>query len=180
VLGFYTDVHADGRNLYSWLSEDLSGIGTFKVYNLDDPKPRQPVYTANTNQGGGTNGNGRLPNEVALCLSLKADIPSGVDPSSRKGRIYIGPLRANPGGSPAYVSGCDPATGRPPATLMATMISAAESLSDEIAGLASWDWGVYSPTLDTFSEIKGGWVDNAMDTQRRRGIGTTARTSFTL
>jgi hypothetical protein len=44
---------------------------------------------------------------------------------------------------------------------------------------ASWDWVVYSPTDDAYHEVANGWVDNAWDTQRRRGYKPTSRTTFT-
>jgi len=60
---------------------------------------------------------------------------------------------------------------------------------------AVWKWAVFSPTIaggwflpDTegppnlpaaYSPVQSGWVDNAWDTQRRRGLEATARTVFT-
>jgi hypothetical protein len=41
-------------------------------------------------------------------------------------------------------------------------------------------WVVYSPKLDAFAEVDNLWVDNAFDTQRRRGERPTARTVVAL
>lgn len=54
------------------------------------------------------------------------------------------------------------------------------------ASSGAWTWCIYSPTTETqtaslassFIPIVGGWVDNAWDTQRRRGLEPTTRTTW--
>lgn len=47
---------------------------------------------------------------------------------------------------------------------------AAASLADD------WGWVIWSEKLEQSFAVAGGWVDNAWDTQRRRGMPATTRT----
>jgi hypothetical protein len=41
-------------------------------------------------------------------------------------------------------------------------------------------WSVWSEANQTASPVRDGWVDDAWDTQRRRGLDSSARTTFVV
>jgi hypothetical protein len=42
------------------------------------------------------------------------------------------------------------------------------------------EWAIYSPTANLHKTITDIWVDDAWDTQRRRGLAPTTRDTFVL
>lgn len=177
---FYNQVHSgSGRALSEFLSSELSRADLVQVkYYEDKPKPAPgapslpnlPVATgAFFLQPPISQGN-NLPEEVAVVMSFQGPPLTGVSQASRRGRIYVGPLiiAALTGG------------GRPTASFIAGLVGAGQRLNDAsaVAGGAN-EWGVYSPTNDTFTPVTNGWVDDAADTQRRRGQSPTLRTTWT-
>lgn len=142
-----------------------SGLVEFKLYDMSDPEPRRPVYETTRSYTPISNQQ-MLPHEVALCLSFQADPVSGVPQARRRGRIFLGPL-AEAASSQA----------RPSTSILNVVETAAQRLLDE-SGLGAWKWQVYSRTSQTHATVTGGWIDNAWDTQRRRGNAPTARQSF--
>jgi len=71
---------------------------------------------------------------------------------------------------------------------MQALADAAAAMEDGtvVAGGLSVKWAVYSPTTDAvdtidnaFNDVLDGWVDNAFDTQRRRGPAATTRITWT-
>jgi len=72
----------------------------------------------------------------------------------------------------------NPSLSHSPPTVTVTEIAPRSLLAPtETAG--GWDWVVYSPTNGNTVNVDNGWVDNAFDTQRRRGLAVTARTNWT-
>lgn len=131
-----------------------------------------------------------LPTEVACVCSLEAvgraeapvNVPAGVPgpegdlrPRQRKsGRIYIGPLNT-------FASGGSPAPVRPAANFIDTIHDAADRLHDGLtATMAPAQWGVWSRKDAEVNDVVAVTVDNAFDTQRRRGPRATTRTRRTL
>jgi len=109
-----------------------------------------------------------LPDEVAVCLSFQGSRGAGFPQARRRGRIYFGPL--------ATVA----ATGNRPATALLTLMgTTALTLMTDVNALgAGYGWVVWSPTDGSAVEVTNGWIDNAFDTQRRRGVDYTSRTVF--
>jgi hypothetical protein len=114
----------------------------------------------------------RLPGEVAVVLSfhsLLTDVPEEVGatrPGARhRGRIYFGPL--NTASLDASTATVEPATN---AALRGAALS--------FMALTTAPWSQWSRADAVMRTITGGYVDNAFDTQRRRGIAATARTTF--
>jgi hypothetical protein len=142
-----------------------------KLYDMSQPIPRAPVADVllplSTSEAA-TN----LPGEVALCLSFQAARVSGAPQARRRGRIYLGPFA-----SVANVS----STGRPDSTMRTAILASAESFRSAMAGTAT-GWHVISqpkPTMPmTSSPVVGGWMDDAWDTQRRRGVAPLTRVPF--
>ena len=137
-----------------------------KIYNLDDTKPRAPIYEqTDTDAISGLSGTG-FPNEVAACLSYHAAKLSGAIQARRRGRIYLGPLNTSTGSiTPTGDS-------RPNATFRAAVLSAAGYAALQLAA-AGATWAVYSPTANTAVKIDVFSIDDAFDTQRRRGMAAT-------
>ena len=159
------------------LASTLSGNGTIRVYDMDDPKPRIPrnITPFTMNLGGSA-----LPAEVALCLSFRgAPLPGGI-PARRRGRVYLGPLSPNITDPP---SGGDV---RPGVSNRDTILAAAKIMATGVDGAARL--AIYSPTSDlnppftdeAFVDVAVMYLDDAFDTQRRRGAAATSRIQTTI
>lgn len=132
-----------------------------KAYNMADPEPREPVASVSWLECLGvrsTNG----PAEVALCLSYYADRNF---PRNR-GRMYFGPW-----GNGGMFS-------RPPAQAQEALATLAEGLSG--LGGVNTQWVQHSPRDARFSNVTDYWIDDAWDTQRRRGLKATSRLAGTV
>lgn len=113
-----------------------------------------------------------LPSEVAICLTAAADFNADVEfgPGTRprardRSRLYIGPLHA----SVLDVGAANQPVPSPGA--IDTLRFAGAALRDD----ANTTWCVWSRAGQTVKPITNVWVDNAFDTQRRRGERATAR-----
>lgn len=137
-------------------------------------------HRAGTIWAGG--GSGNYPSEVAVCLSLRADItgiaehgPGGTRPAAtRRNRIYLGPMYD---GS-AQIDGASGAVHVSAATLT-QITNAAVALKTNL-NADGWKWMIFSPKNWQQYEAVTAWCDNAFDTQRRRGTPATSRTLVTL
>lgn len=128
-----------------------------------------------------------LPEEVATVISYHGDLsvpvqqvnpsppPAFIRPQSRRrGRLYIGPLAQSTGSDTG-------ARFRPLATWMEDLGLALLDLHTAFGALAGDGYfGVWSKADAEVYELEGGWVDDAWDTQRRRGVAATTRTSFAV
>lgn len=142
-----------------------------KVYDMDDAPPRIPdvdesAVLTNLNSTFNT-----VPSEVACVASFAADVGSGDVAARKRGRIYLGGL-----GPTTIEEGVNAA----PRFLDSFCTCVAQACEDFQSGLygVGWHWVVYSPTLGTNSRIHRGWVDDAFDTQRRRGVSATMRVNW--
>nr|CRY97358.1 hypothetical protein [uncultured prokaryote] len=139
----------------------------FKLYIAGGAKPNYPLYESTFDFAVAPTGAG-LPSEVAACLSFQGTRTPGSPQARRRGRVYIGPLLATTNTS-----------GRPSSGLITNMIGAAQQLYDDIGTVTSaGSWAVWSPTDGLAVPITNGWVDNAFDTQRSRGLARTSRTLY--
>lgn len=174
-------------NFYSAIDQivfpsTVSSPMTLKMYDMAEPEPRIPIDTAEITVT--PSANPPLPNEVALCLSFAAEMESGVRPSRRRGRIFLGPVQ---NGAAEVVN----SQLRPTFAVRDAVRNAANELQTgfEHPGSPGFRlrWSIYSPrTRETggtvgqaFNDVLSGWVDNAFDTQRRRGPAPTTRDVFT-
>jgi len=112
-----------------------------------------------------------LPAEVALCTSFNA---SGSGPARRRrGRMFIGPF--NTGALGTATSSETPPAGE----LMGVLRDATERLNSAMVV-----WGgqlcVWSRADAELKPVTDGWVDNAWDIQRRRGVDPSARTTWVV
>jgi hypothetical protein len=178
-------IHTALDTFYGSISElyctnTMTGDFSYKYYDLVDTVPRSVIYT-NTSTGLDTTAGDGLPSECAVCLSFEGELGSGLNRARRRGRLYIGPLsNAVASTVTGYVVVASPAVG--------TIIDAAEVM--RASGGLDFVWSVFSPTaagaqpwssgalLAATTYVDHGWVDNAFDTQRRRGTAPQARGTF--
>lgn len=150
-------------------SQVSRAVGAAKVitYDLGEGVPRTPHTTTFTVDPTATTGDflKPLPAEVALCLSMKTATngPRGM------GRVYIGPFNAG-----ALNASPESGESRPAVNLRDALTLGAGRLLDEVEA-SSRTWCVLSQTDGVARPITGGFVDNAFDTQRRRGLLASSR-----
>lgn len=102
------------------------------------------------------------PGEVALCLSYAAVTDWETTTARRRGRLFLGPL------SVSTITGP-----RPTQTLITAALDLGVAL--EAAAAPGEVWQVYSTVDQVGATIQSISVDNAWDTQRRRGLSPTTR-----
>jgi len=114
-----------------------------------------------------------LPEETCICFSQKAAYVSGINPQSQRGRVYIGPLASGAlaGATAGQSNWTNPAEFK--TSLMNLLIAAATDLAGHNA--AAHTWVIFSPTLSQSFDVDYVFVDNAPDTQRRRGAKADLR-----
>lgn len=168
---FEDDVAPTNRSVVSYIPASvITNALEIRIYDLAEAEPRQPtMYDAAVTPGATV----ALPTEVACCVSYYAErnIPG------QRGRVYIGPLSTETGVDTDLGRGLRPAD-----AFVNTLNAAAGRLAAyNIVGANLVDWVVYSRRAGDAGgarPITGGWVDNAYDTQRRRGTAPTTRALF--
>lgn len=174
---FYNTVPSGGTSvLGSYMSSGLvHGTDRGQVSYYDGsiaPNLRAPTTYAFTLPG--ASGSARLPNEVALCLSFKDSVLTTGPSARQRGRIYLGPLDASAGIN--TVGDLAPSL-----TFIMDLARAGQTLGESIIALGTgYHWAVYSPTDNAMFNIDRVFVDNAFDTQRRRGIKATGRITLSI
>ncbi len=166
VLGeFYAGVTAPGtQSIANMLGAQVNKPQcVVKVYRLGDAPPRQPfIVPKNLGANSATEA---LPAEVALVCSFYA----GRNLPRRRGRIYIGPLQ-----STDLFTSAQTGTTRPTDVVKRGLVSSMKRLQASAQGVGL-RWCVLSQADANLKDITAGWVDDAVDTQRRRGEGATSR-----
>ena len=165
-----------------YLSAHCSTTMNIRWYDLADAEPRTPFDTDTIAL---TLGSGNaLPNECASVLSYRADLESGANPARRRGRIFIGPLDADDG---TNTSGDWRFTSTFRNAVAAAALALAQATITDSLG-----WVVFSPTsagpapwsegaLDASSwPVTAGYVDDAVDIVRSRGLAPSARSTFVV
>lgn len=152
-----------------YMSPKVAPSAKVRYYNMNDPEPRAPLRedTITLTIPAGTG----LPEELALCLSFQGEKVSGANQARRRGRIYLGPWQDT-------IRGSSTASNRPLSTALTTIANNATALASTAFG-AGTPWVVWSPTNNSFTNVTDGWLDDAFDTQRRRGVAPTSRTLWT-
>lgn len=178
IRGFY-DGHAvtASNNPGYYLSQAVANPGEFlKIYDLDAALHSPPVFSYLYEDVIEVGDNPSLPAEIAVCLTIEAyatGVLAGTGAGSkarRRNRMYIGPLS-----HAAESSSTSTGSSRPNATLREALCREYIALVDA-AGLIGIDLGVYSKADDTFAAPTRVWVDDAWDTQRRRGQNASGKT----
>lgn len=164
-----TDLAAFYSSLRAGLSPNIASSSNLivKAYNLIDVEPRVPVYEGVFSLTG-TPATYPMPAEVSLVLSFQATRVSGEPQARRRGRIFLGPL--------GYETAYD--MKRPTTGFTDTLRDAGQALLNASIAAGDYAWSVWSTVDGEMHAVDNGWVDNAWDTQRRRGLEPTARDTF--
>lgn len=159
---------------------------TFRHYNLDGhlagDAHGSPVRTqAMALLGAASAGNAPLPSEVAICMSYNANFGTDAEfiplarPRARdRGRVYIGPLNAVVIHEDVTIHS---ATVEP--NVMDTIGRAGARLMARVSGGVG-SWVVWSRKNASVKNVVNISVDNAFDTQRRRGEKASLRSNYTI
>lgn len=199
LLGEFYNTATGGGPLCSFLGDSLSRASnacTVVAYQLAATGSVVPVtplggpVTSSSITLGAATAGSDLPRECAAVLSfaglhsgIAEDVPGGVPgpkgdthPAARhRGRVYLGPLNISALG--AGTNGPGIAAG-----MRNSMVAAGHTLGNSVTllpGLTS-SWCVWSRVNHALYPIINGWADDAFDTQRRRGIKATNRTTWTV
>jgi hypothetical protein len=166
-----TPTLAGGNKLTDFLGPQLlrgTGAAQIRLYNLGAPEPRVP--TVDTFDILGSVPTQGLPAEVAICLSFSGPQPQL--PRTR-GRIYYGPLVISAAALEASSKRVVVLAG-----VRSTLMQAGQRLSVASGDSDLAKWCVYSPTNNATTLVKRGYVDDAFDTQRRRGMAPQLRDTW--
>jgi hypothetical protein len=177
----YNDVMPGGSVALGFYISNLvtrtPGACVVRSYSLADSKPRSPRAESGwTLQDAATGvGSGALPREVAICLSYRGEYDSGVRQSSRRGRIFIGPL---------IIGSSSTSTGEIEATLPVRMSQNIARFFEESYATGTGPGGgqtaravQWSRKRQEYSDVIECFVDNEFDTQRRRQLDATFRST---
>jgi len=144
------DLYAEFHNMF------VSTIDSVQV-KVYEPGIGGPRYTTPSVPFIGV---GQAPGEVALCLSYYADDQANTN-KRRRGRIYVGPQS-------------EVGQDRPSGVRQARLLAFGERLA-QIGTALTVTWKMYSKANNAYYKIERIAVDNAWDTQRRRGLSPTLR-----
>lgn len=172
---------ADLNTFYQAIDSTMGGfvnasVPHWRAYDISEDKPRVPFREGDLTALS-SSGSSQAPTELAICLSYRGVYASGQSPRRRRGRIYLGPW------STSAIDAT--AAGRVAAATKTAIVDAADALQAAAAADPAYMWVVYSRVSDPaeegvvgFWEVTQGWVDNAFDIQRRRGLSSSSRTTF--
>lgn len=179
VVGFYDNVNDAapfGGSGSARLTVILSGLVLqptliIKIYRCETEisvgASPEPIITYEVTITALPTVNLPYPTEVAVCLSFKGVLDTAIPAARQRGRVYLGPLHFGVGnmlGSRLVV----------PAGYRANVAAAGSWL--RAYATAGINWVVWSHAELAAFPVAAGWVDNAFDTQRRRGTDATTRT----
>lgn len=155
---------------------NVDSPATVKMYDMNDAEPRAAhrVQTIGLTPSAGT----PLPSEIALVLSYQGFIGSGDIAARLRGRLYMGPLKND-------LADFTGGESRPSAAALDQLAAGGEALlAGTAVGGGMLKWQQYSPTTAAepggtqdlaMADVTQGYVDDAWDVQRRRGISPTRR-----
>lgn len=168
VADFYEGSNPTGA-ISGYLSPWVQRAYELRAYDMSIPKDTR-VPTIEMRTLGAPFGTG-LPEEVAACITLHGQVPPAAN-RRRSGRLYIGPLV-----SAAASDGSSSGPSRPGNLFIADLCAAALRLSVVVGAAPNWCIRSTRPA-ENYVPIYSGYVDNAWDTQRRRGPDPTAKVTW--
>lgn len=163
IKDFYDDVVTTGG--LKGMSQNNHLI---KFYDIQAPAPNYPLFERNFNLDSAPFAVD-MPQEVALVISYSNVSATTVARGRRRGRIYISGW-----GESTNVAG-QPTDG--------TCDSLLTNFTDYVVAvnaISTFDASIWSRTGETTYVIEEAHVDNAWDTQRRRGTKSDYRATWTL
>lgn len=173
LIAFYNAVYSGalgGDAMAPWMRPADASL---KIYNINDPTPRAPRWEGPAALADNRVSASGIPLESAICCSFQGDQVSGAPQARRRGRVFLGGWGSatEPGDATTFPG--------PDVALIASINTAAETLVGS-AFADGWQWVVYSRVNNTGAPITNGWVDDAWDTQRRRGNAPTSRAVWSV
>lgn len=181
LAGFYTGVSpTTGRALHSFISNAHNRVagGLLAIYNATGKEaggPANPLGSPIFETPfliGPSAAAATLPTECSAVVSMHANLTNVQEETGttrpaarRRGRVYIGPLNTD-----AITADQDSA--HLSSSFIQTVVDQFQSFNDFGAPVLS----VWSRADAVFRPVVGGFVDNAVDIQRRRGQEATSRT----
>jgi hypothetical protein len=168
IMAFF-NTETDGHNVAQWMSPMLNREMHFVGYDLSIPhSPGVPSPTVGTLMTPDAD-TGALPNEVCSCITSQCNPVTGWKRQSTYNRQYIGPLN---------VHACDEG-GRPTDAFRTQLVAGFGSYYDffDVIGFDHCFPVVYSTKNDDSRNIDQWWTDNVFDTQRRRKLEPSVKTS---
>jgi hypothetical protein len=172
VRQFYLDVVGTSTvRVSDYFSAAVTrGVNALELrsYHLGDAEPRVPQTSFHQILGNAPTTS--FPAEVAVTCSFSG----GQGLPRQRGRTYIGPLASS-----TLVTAQEATTNRVrvAAAAMLNIGLAAQRMSGGTDTTAA-RWCVYSPTNNNTVLVTRGYVDDAFDTQRRRGEDPVTRSSW--
>lgn len=161
-----------------YFSRVLSGECTIQAINMRDPRPvyarQESTFTLPQSQAVAP-----LPSEVALCLSFEGAKEPGAVMRRRRGRVYLGPFND-------FALDTAPIGGdsRPILALREAVLNEGLTMATGEPATGAARLAIFSPTeagpLNTTADAAWNdavrlWLDDAWDTQRRRGAVASRR-----
>jgi len=177
-----TDLGTFYGTIDAFLAVGVSTVAHVKHYDLTDPSPRAPIATQDYSLT--SSSSAAFPAEVAIVLSYRASIGSGENVKRARGRIFLGPLAVATSSSTVGDVRVD-------SSVRSTIVGAAHTMQDALI-VAGVPWVTFSPTTagpPPWSElaltsaariVQHGYVDDAFDTMRSRGLPPSTRTTFDI
>lgn len=174
IANFYDIGVATTGKPGSYISERISRVvpTTITLYDLADLEPRVPVREGDFTLAAALNST-ELPDEVACVLSFQAVALSGINQARRRNRIYLGPLN---GAALPVTAGV---RSRPRLELRNALATKAAAMAVDTPGDPAWVVLSTATGVPVVADVQNGWIDDAWDTQRRRGLDATLRTLWT-
>lgn len=175
---FYRNAQSGGQSVGYYISESIDRGATHRIEAIRIDVGGSPVHEIPWLGPEAAGSAQNLPNECAGVLSFHGDLTGLVEEvgvtrpkARRRGRLYIGPLNQvaiNDGANPTLTT-----------AFRTTMVEAVKEMRDA-AGVAGFDWSVWSRAADELYPVTGGWTDDAPDVQRRRGQAAGNRATFVV
>ena len=175
VHDFYFEA-INGTRLSSFMPASVIDSVEYRGYDLGQQEPREAFIStpADMDRAAVFGGGDALPLEVAACLSFKtAVIPpkAGTVGKRGRGRLFIGPLTTQ---------AMTPSAGSGYPAVHEVLRTAAVNSFQRFANLNFLTPVVLSPTYQQTDRINGVWMDDAFDTQQRRGQEPKVRTALPI
>lgn len=156
-----------GPRLASLVSR-ATDIARIEGWDWGQPSPRVPIWSVNLPLPNRASNHVDLPSEVAVVCSFRTAYVPGVNRARSWGRVFLGPVCIPTGNAATNVD-----------TALQTLVRQfGETLMTPIDVGADVMWVQRSETSGQIGPVLTGWVDNAWDTQRRRGLSATSRQVF--
>lgn len=188
VAAFYNNVPSgSAARIWDYIARYMDrNLVTVSIYELPATSgpTGSPVYSG-TYTGDATDaGSFNLPAECAAVLSYNADLSGSLEEvgdtrpkARRRGRLYLGPLNGN---TLAEVASGDTDPQRMNTTFLTVCVDAADQFLGSGAVAVGWTWQVFSQTDWLGRNVVAARMDNAYDSQRRRGPRATNEVAVSL